>query len=79
MKQWTIDVYKEEYYSFMMHYSTFLRLLPFQRTFVLPLHSNTAAVPCESIRFVGVLKLPHTHHVFLSPYALVEYTQELYL
>lgn len=80
MKQWTMDLYKEECYSFMMRYSTFLRLLlPFQRTFVPALHSNTAAVPCESIRFLSVLKLHHLHNVFLSIHALVEYTQELYL
>lgn len=73
-----MDLYKEECYSFMMRYSTFLGvLLPFQRTFALPLHSNTAAAPCESIRFVSVSKLSDLHNVFLSTYTLVEYTQDL--
>lgn len=73
-----MDLYKEECYSFMMCYSTFLGvLLPFQRTFALPLHSNTAAAPCESIRFVSVSKLPDLRNVFLSTYTLVEYTQDL--
>lgn len=76
MKQWTMDLYKEECYSFTMYYSIFLRLLPFQRTFVLHLHSNIAAVPCESIRFVSVLKLPHLHNMFLSTHTPVDYTQD---